>query len=162
MVLTFTLGSNFAPWLIGIIAATGEAIGLMLVYLAARTGRHFAPNLNITDPANKIYSNWLGKFLKRLKIPRFLAFVNRRGAAGCFYFHFPQSFPDAAAGHHGYQPLSGMESRRSLLAGQRSDVFSAGLPGPLRPGLDSKVFRVLQNKLKAISYQPKAERTTIL
>jgi len=53
MVLTFTLGSKFAPWLIGIIAATGETIGLMLVYLAARTGRHFAPNLNITDPANK-------------------------------------------------------------------------------------------------------------
>lgn len=93
MVLTFTLGSKFAPWLIGIIAATGEAIGLMLVYLAARTGRHFAPNLNITDPANKIYSNWLGKFLKRLKIPRFLAFVNRRGAAGVFLFSiFPNPF----------------------------------------------------------------------
>jgi hypothetical protein len=55
-----------------------------------------------------------------------------------------------------------MESRPCLLAGQRGDVFSAGLPGSLRPGLDSKVFRVLQNKLKAISYQPKAERTTIL
>jgi hypothetical protein len=55
-----------------------------------------------------------------------------------------------------------MESRRSLLAGQRGDVFGAGLPGPLRIGLDIKVFRVLQNKLKAISYQPKAERTTIL
>ena len=93
MVLTFTLGSKFAPWLIGIIAATGEAIGLMLVYLAARTGRHFAPNLNITDPANKIYSNWLGKFLKKIKIPRFLAFVNKRGTAGIFLFAtFPNPF----------------------------------------------------------------------
>ena len=145
MVLTFTLGSKFAPWLIGIIAATGEAIGLMLVYLAARTGRHFAPNLNITDPANKIYSNWLGKFLKRLKIPRFGICESQRRGGGVFIFHFPQSFPDAAAGHHGYQPLSSMESRYSLLAGQCSDVFSAGLPGPLWIGLDIEIFRVLQN-----------------
>ena len=65
----------------------------MLIYLAARTGRHFMPNLNITDPTNKIYSNWLGKFLKKLKIPRFMAFINKRGMAGVFMFStFPNPF----------------------------------------------------------------------
>ena len=93
MALTFTLGSKFAPLLIGIIAGTGAAIGSMLVYYTALTGRHFLPNMNISDPANKIYSNWLGKFLKKIKVPRILEFVNKRGAPGIFLFSiFPNPF----------------------------------------------------------------------
>jgi uncharacterized membrane protein YdjX (TVP38/TMEM64 family) len=93
MALTFTLGSKFDPWLIGVIAATGEAIGLMLVYFAARTGRHFMPNLNISDPANKIYSSVIGRFLRRIKVTRFMEFVNKRGAPGVFLFSiFPNPF----------------------------------------------------------------------
>jgi hypothetical protein len=91
MALTFTLGSKFEPVLIGLIAASGAAIGSMLVYFTARTGRHFLPSLNISDPANKIYSSRVGKFLQKMKIPRFLKFVNKRGTVGVFLF---STFPN--------------------------------------------------------------------
>lgn len=86
MALTFTLGSKFEPVIIGIIASSGAAIGSMLVYFTARTGRHFVPSLNISDPANKIYTSWVGKFLQKIKIPSFLKFVNKRGIVGVFLF----------------------------------------------------------------------------
>ncbi len=86
MALTFTLGSKFDPLVIGFVAASGAMIGSMTVYFTARTGRHFLPGLNISDPANKIYSSWLGRFLRRIKIPAFLDFVNKRGAIGVFLF----------------------------------------------------------------------------
>jgi membrane protein YqaA with SNARE-associated domain len=87
------LGSRFDPFLIGMIAATGAAIGAMLVYFTARTGKHFMPNINFTDPANKIYSNAIGRFLRRIKLPHFMAFVNRRGPIGVFLFAmFPNPF----------------------------------------------------------------------
>jgi uncharacterized membrane protein YdjX (TVP38/TMEM64 family) len=82
--LTFTLGSRFDPFLIGFIAATGAAIGAMLVYFTARTGKHFMPNINFTDPANKIYSGAIGRFLRRIKLPRFMEVMNRRGPIGVF------------------------------------------------------------------------------
>jgi membrane protein YqaA with SNARE-associated domain len=92
-VLTFTLGSKFDPFLIGTIASTGAAIGAMLVYFMARTGKHFMPNINFTDPANKIYSSAIGRFLRRIKLPHFMALVNRRGAVGVFLFSmFPNPF----------------------------------------------------------------------
>jgi membrane protein DedA with SNARE-associated domain len=86
MALTFTLGSKFEPVIIGIIASTGAAIGSMLVYFTARTGRRFLPSLNISDPANKIYSGSVGKFLQKIKLPRIVESVNRRGPAGVFLF----------------------------------------------------------------------------
>jgi len=84
--LTFTLASKFDPLLIGAIAGTGAAIGSMLVYYTARTGRHFAPNFNISDPANKIYSSAFGRFLRRIKVPNIVAAVNKRGMVGVFLF----------------------------------------------------------------------------
>ena len=84
--LTFTLGSTFNPLLIGTIAGTGAAIGSMSVYYAARTGRHFMPNLNISDPANKIYSSKVGKFLRKIKIPNMVLLINKRGMVGVFLF----------------------------------------------------------------------------
>jgi uncharacterized membrane protein YdjX (TVP38/TMEM64 family) len=86
MALTFTLGSKFEPVIIGIIASSGAAIGSMLVYFTARTGRHFLPSLNISDPANKIYTSWVGKFLQIIKIPSILKFINKRGIVGVFLF----------------------------------------------------------------------------
>jgi hypothetical protein len=86
MALTFTLGSKFEPSLIGVIAGTGAAAGSMLVYFTARTGRHFIPNLNISDPANKIYSSRVGKFLRKIKLPRVMEFANKRGPVGVFLF----------------------------------------------------------------------------
>ena len=86
MALTFTLGSKFEPVVIGIIASSGAAIGSMLVYFTARTGRRFLPSLNISDPANKIYSGSVGKFLQKIKLPRVVEFVNRKGPAGVFLF----------------------------------------------------------------------------
>jgi membrane protein YqaA with SNARE-associated domain len=86
MALTFALGSQFHPVVIGLVASFGSAIGSMLVYFAARTGRHFFPQLNISDPANKVYSSWLGKILQKIKIPRFMKFVNKRGILGAFIF----------------------------------------------------------------------------
>lgn len=86
MALTFTLGSKFEPVVIGIIAGLGAAIGSMLVYFTARTGRRFLPSLNISDPANKIYSGPVGKFLQKIKMPRVVGFANRRGIAGVFLF----------------------------------------------------------------------------
>jgi uncharacterized membrane protein YdjX (TVP38/TMEM64 family) len=82
--LTFTLGSRFDPFLIGFVAATGAAIGAMLVYFTARTGKHFMPNINFTDPANKIYSSAIGRFLRRIKLPHFMEVMNRRGPIGVF------------------------------------------------------------------------------
>jgi hypothetical protein len=91
--LTFTLASRFDPFLIGFIAGTGAAIGAMLVYWTARTGKHFMPNINFTDPANKIYSSAIGKFLRRIKLPRFMEVMNRRGPIGVFLFSmFPNPF----------------------------------------------------------------------
>ena len=84
--LTFTLASKFNPLLIGAIAGTGAAIGSMLVYYTARTGRHFMPNLNISDPANKIYASKFGKFLRRINVPNIVALVNKRGMVGIFLF----------------------------------------------------------------------------
>jgi uncharacterized membrane protein YdjX (TVP38/TMEM64 family) len=84
MALTFTLGSKFDPVVIGLIAGLGTAIGSMLVYFTARTGRRFLPILNISDPANKIYSGRVGKFLQKTIIPRVLEIVNRRGFVGLF------------------------------------------------------------------------------
>jgi hypothetical protein len=84
--LTFTLASKFDPLIIGAIAVTGAAIGSMLVYYTARTGRHFLPNFNISDPANKIYSSAFGRFLRRIKIPNIVALVNKRGMVGVFLF----------------------------------------------------------------------------
>jgi uncharacterized membrane protein YdjX (TVP38/TMEM64 family) len=86
MALTFTLGSKFEPSLIGVIAGTGAAVGSMLVYYMARTGRHFIPNLNISDPTNKIYSSRVGKFLRKIKLPRVMEFANKRGPVGVFLF----------------------------------------------------------------------------
>jgi uncharacterized membrane protein YdjX (TVP38/TMEM64 family) len=86
MALTFTLGSKFEPVTIGLIASSGAAIGSMLVYFTARTGRRFLPSLNISDPANKIYSGSVGKFLRKIKLPRIVEFVNRRGVVGVFLF----------------------------------------------------------------------------
>jgi uncharacterized membrane protein YdjX (TVP38/TMEM64 family) len=83
--LTFTLGSRFDPFLIGLIAGTGAAMGAMLVYFTARTGRHFMPNVNFTDPANKIYSSAIGRFLRKIKVPRFMELANRRGPVGVFF-----------------------------------------------------------------------------
>ncbi len=91
--LTFTLGSRFDPFLIGVIAGTGAAAGGMLVYFTARTGKHFMPNINFSDPANKIYSGAIGKFLSKIRLPHFMAFVNRRGPVGVFLFSmFPNPF----------------------------------------------------------------------
>jgi uncharacterized membrane protein YdjX (TVP38/TMEM64 family) len=91
--LTFTLGSRFDPFLIGLIAGTGAALGGMLVYLTARTGKHFMPNVNFTDPANKVYQSAIGRFLRRIKIPRFMEFVNKRGVVGVFFLAmFPNPF----------------------------------------------------------------------
>jgi membrane protein YqaA with SNARE-associated domain len=93
MALTFTLGSKFEPVIIGIIASSGAAIGSMLVYFAAYTGRRFLPSLDISDPANKIYSSSVGKFLQRIKLPRLVEFVNKRGIVGVFLFSiFPNPF----------------------------------------------------------------------
>jgi hypothetical protein len=86
--LTFTLGSKFEPLLIGTVAGTGAAIGAMLVYYTARTGRHFMPSLNISDPANKIYTSRIGKFLRKLKLPHLLALANKSGMVGIFVFSF--------------------------------------------------------------------------
>jgi uncharacterized membrane protein YdjX (TVP38/TMEM64 family) len=85
-VLTFTLGSKFEPVTIGLIASSGAAIGSMMVYYTARTGRRFLPSLNISDPANKIYSGSVGRFLQKIKLPRVVEFVNRRGIVGVFLF----------------------------------------------------------------------------
>lgn len=91
--LTFTLGSRFDPFLIGLIAGTGAAVGGMLVYFTARTGKHFMPNVNFTDPANKVYQNAVGRFLKKIKLPRFMEVMNRRGPVGVFLFSmFPNPF----------------------------------------------------------------------
>jgi uncharacterized membrane protein YdjX (TVP38/TMEM64 family) len=91
--LTFTLGSRFDPFLIGLIAGTGAAVGGMLVYFTARTGKHFMPNVNFTDPANKVYQNAVGRFLKKIKLPRFMEVMNRRGPVGVFIFSmFPNPF----------------------------------------------------------------------
>jgi len=84
--LTFTLASKFDPLLIGAIAGTGAAIGSMLVYYTARTGRHFLPSLNISDPANKIYSSKVGTFLRKIKVPNMVALINKRGMVGVFLF----------------------------------------------------------------------------
>ena len=86
MALTLALGSKFEPVVIGLIAGLGAAIGSMLVYFSARTGRRFFPTLNISDPANKVYSSRVGKFLQRIKIPSILKFVNKRGIVGVFLF----------------------------------------------------------------------------
>jgi uncharacterized membrane protein YdjX (TVP38/TMEM64 family) len=86
MALTFTLGSKFDPVIIGLIAGLGTAIGSMLVYFTAHTGRRFFPILNISDPTNKIYSGKVGKFLQTTIIPRVLEIVNRRGFVGLFLF----------------------------------------------------------------------------
>jgi uncharacterized membrane protein YdjX (TVP38/TMEM64 family) len=86
MALTLTLGSRFDPVVIGLIAGLGAAIGSMLVYVTARTGRHFLPSLNIADPTNKIYTSGIGKFLQKIKIPRILKFINKRGVIGVFLF----------------------------------------------------------------------------
>jgi VTT domain len=86
MALTFALGSQFDPVIIGLVASTGAAIGSMLVYFTARTGRHFLPSLNISDPANKIYTNWFGRFIQKIKLPAFLKFMNKRGVIGVFLF----------------------------------------------------------------------------
>jgi uncharacterized membrane protein YdjX (TVP38/TMEM64 family) len=86
MALTLALGSKFDPVVIGLIAGLGAAIGSMMVYFTARTGRHFLPGLNISDPANKIYTSWMGKFLQKIKLPRILKFINKRGIVGVFLF----------------------------------------------------------------------------
>ncbi|MDD5190986.1 MAG: VTT domain-containing protein [Dehalococcoidales bacterium] len=86
MWLTFTLGSAFEPVIIGLIASTGAAIGSLLVYFTARTGRRFFPSLNISDPANQVPVGWFTRFLRKIKFPRLLAFVNRRGVVGLFLF----------------------------------------------------------------------------
>jgi len=86
MALTLALGSKFEPVVIGLIAGLGAAIGSMMVYFSARTGRHFLPSLNISDPANKVYTSRVGKFLQRIKIPSILKFVNKRGIVGVFLF----------------------------------------------------------------------------
>ena len=86
MALTFTLGSQFNPALIGFISGSGAAIGSMLIYFTARTGRSFFPNLNISDPANKIYNGAIGKFLRKIKFARVIEFTNRRGLLGVLLF----------------------------------------------------------------------------
>ncbi len=86
MALTFALGSQFDPVVIGFIAGLGAAIGSMLVYFSARTGRRFLPILNISDPSNKIYASWLGKFLQKIRLPSIMKFVNKRGLFGVFLF----------------------------------------------------------------------------
>ena len=84
MILTFTLGSVLNPLLVGVVSGIGNASGTVLVYLTGRGGRHFFPNLDLSDPASEAYSSRLGRFLKKIRMPRILDFANRRGATGVF------------------------------------------------------------------------------
>jgi len=57
--LTFTLGSRFDPFLIGMIAATGAAIGAMLVYFTAVPASILCRiSISPTRQINLLQRNW--------------------------------------------------------------------------------------------------------
>jgi membrane protein YqaA with SNARE-associated domain len=84
MILTFTLGSLLNPAIVGIVSGLGNGIGNAIVYWSGRSGLLFFKNLDISGLANKASSSRIGRFLRKIRMPRVLDFANRRGVVTVF------------------------------------------------------------------------------
>jgi len=78
MILTFTLGSLLNPAIVGLVSGVGNGIGNAFVFWAGRGGLVFFQNLNFLDQASEA-SSPLGRFLRKIRMPRILNFATSRG-----------------------------------------------------------------------------------
>ena len=84
MILTFTMGSLLDPVLVGLVSGLGNGAGNALIYLTGRGGLVLFPNLDFSNLTDEAYSSRLGRFIRKLKIPKLVEFANRRGTLAIF------------------------------------------------------------------------------
>jgi membrane protein YqaA with SNARE-associated domain len=78
MILTFTLGSILNPVLVALVAGFGNGAGNALVYLTGRGGLLFFKNIGVSVPQNENHTSKIGRFLRKLRMPRMREFARRR------------------------------------------------------------------------------------
>jgi membrane protein YqaA with SNARE-associated domain len=78
MILTFTLGSILNPALVGLVSGFGNSIGQALVYWTGRGGHLFFKNLGISWKTDENNPSWVGKILRKFRVPQMREFASRR------------------------------------------------------------------------------------
>ena len=84
MILTFTLGSLLNPVLVGLVSGLGNGIGNALIFLTGRGGLLFFQNSDVSAPAGETSSSRIGRFLRKIGMPRMSDFAKRRAVLAVF------------------------------------------------------------------------------
>jgi membrane protein YqaA with SNARE-associated domain len=84
LILTFTMGSLLNPLLVGVISGLGNGIGNALIYWTGRGGLLFFQNLRIPKPADENSSSRIGRFFRKIKMPRIPDFLKRKALVAVF------------------------------------------------------------------------------
>jgi len=84
MILTFTLGSLLNPVLVGLVSGLGNGIGNALIFLTGHGGLLFFQNSDVSAPAGETSSSRIGRFLRKIGMPRMLDFAKRRAVLAVF------------------------------------------------------------------------------
>ncbi len=78
MILTFTMGSILNPALVALVSGFGNSIGQVLVYWTGRGGFAFYRNLGISLKIDENNPSWIGKILRKFRMPRMRELARRR------------------------------------------------------------------------------------
>jgi len=84
MILTFTLGSLLNPVLVGLVSGLGNGIGNALIFLTGRGGLLFFQNSDVSAPAGETSPSRIGRFLRKIGMPRMSDFAKRRAVLAVF------------------------------------------------------------------------------
>jgi membrane protein YqaA with SNARE-associated domain len=84
MILTFTLGSILNPFFVALVSGFGNGVGNALVYLTGRGGLLFFRNMGMSAPSKEDHPSKLGRFLRKLRMPRMTEFARRRALWAVF------------------------------------------------------------------------------
>jgi membrane protein YqaA with SNARE-associated domain len=84
MILTFTLGSILNPVLVGLVSGVGNGLGNALIFWTGRGGVLFFKNINTSVVTDENHPSRLGRFLRKLRMPRMAEFARRRALLAVF------------------------------------------------------------------------------
>jgi membrane protein YqaA with SNARE-associated domain len=84
MILTFALGSILNPFFVALVSGFGNGVGNALVYLTGRGGLLFFRNIGISTSQNENSPSRIGRFLRKLRMPRMTEFARRRALLAVF------------------------------------------------------------------------------
>jgi membrane protein YqaA with SNARE-associated domain len=84
MILTFTLGSILNPVLVALVSGLGNGVGNALVYWTGRGGLLFFKNMGVSAAPNENHPSRIGRFLRKLRMPRMAEFARKRALWAVF------------------------------------------------------------------------------